>query len=149
MLFNKWNFLCTSHSKPERATSCSLQALTLVSHPWFIHIAGIAQKNKRSWQFLCLLMCMQSLCLCHEEILVGLLVLMSSPNKASSPPNWNRKQYKSVEIRCSFGMTSPPTQDKPKTPLLKTFWQRFGVHPHFKLCFISSALFVLFNPKSF
>ena len=55
---------------------------------------------------------------------------LSPPNKTPSPPNWNTKHYKSVEILSMFRVSSPPaqTQSTPaemQRPLLKTFWRRF------------------------
>ena len=55
---------------------------------------------------------------------------LNRANKASSPPNWNTKHYKSVEILSIFGVSSPPHKPKAppqkrKPPLLKTFWRRF------------------------
>ena len=40
-----------------------------------------------------------------------------------SPPNWNMKHYKSVEILSIFRVSSPP--QKRKASVLKTFWRRF------------------------
>jgi len=53
---------------------------------------------------------------------------LSPPNKAPSPPNWNREQYKSVEFLSIFRMSSHPAQmqshlQKRKAPL---YWTLSG-----------------------
>jgi len=44
----------------------------------------------------------------NSPVATGALVVLARPSKASSPPNWNIKQYLSVEYVSMIRVSSPP-----------------------------------------